>query len=761
MKIALIVWALLLGCSAYAAEIKGKVISATGGEPLRRVHVSVLERKLSAVTAEDGSFRIPDVPPGKYTLQVAAVGYRLVNTNFEVTADGGDKEFSITLAPETLRRTEVVDVKGDIFHGDNPAIPSQLNLTPQELKESATVLANDPFRSVQALPGVTLVASNDFFGEFNVLGAPFEQVGIYVDDVWVPQPFHTVPGFSDGGSLSIFSTETLQDINLMEVAYPVRYADDSGAALAIHTREGSRTRPHFTISAGLADSEFVGEGGLGSAGKGSWLVSARASYLSYLIRNRIDDPSTDVSFEDGSIKLNYDLTPKHSLSLFTLIGHTDTTHSEPNADVNTINTGDNDLDLVRLGWRYAATPKLLLDTNASYIRQRFAINNSSDVALNTDYYGEWEGGTRAVWNWNKTSVMEAGYTLRRLRDSGFFRFIDISQPAFFLGGVSDDTGLHQSGFAQQSTSLFGNRLHLMAGIRWDQISEVDFHPVTPQVSAAWQLASRTEVQFGYGRYAQFPDFQTLASVCTQPRFSGGPINEPQELLRRSDQYTAAIEQRISENIRVRVEGFARENKDNLGSAVLTPTSCSAIKPDPTLAPFTSKDNSRGMQVILQRRSANRLSGWVGYTLNYSRQSFVFQVDPVTGLPAFLNIPTPTDQRHTLNAFAMYRVTPTVSLSGKMIYGSGIPISTVAVVNGNLLGPGKTIFGPYQRLDLRCDKAWAFERWKMTLYVEGLNMTNHDNPRFVGAAFNAATHQFTAITEQGFPITPTAGVTFEF
>src|SRR5690349_23955544 len=58
-----------------------------------------------------------------------------------------NKEFSISLAPETLRRTEVVDVKGDIFHGDNPAVPSQLTLTPQELKESATVLANDPFRS--------------------------------------------------------------------------------------------------------------------------------------------------------------------------------------------------------------------------------------------------------------------------------------------------------------------------------------------------------------------------------------------------------------------------------------------------------------------------------------------------------------------------------------------------------------------------------------------------------------------------------------
>ena len=751
MKVYLLVCALLLSCAAYSAEIKGKIISATGGEPLSRVHVSVLERKLSAVTAEDGSFKISDVPPGKYTLQVAAVGYRLVNTNFEVTADGGDKEFSITLAPETLRRTEVVDVKGDIFHGDNPAIPSQLTLTPQELKESATVLANDPFRSVQSLPGVSLSDNNDFFGEFNVLGSHIGFVGIYVDDVLVPQPFHTIPRLSDGASLSMLSTETIQDINLMEVGYPVRYADDSGAALAIRTREGSRTRPHFTISAGMADSEFLGEGGLGSADKGSWLVSARRSYLNYLIRNRIGDPSTDVSFEDGSIKLNYDLTPKQSVSLFTLLGHTDATHFEPAADANTINTGDNDLDLVRLGWRYAAMPKLLLDSNASYIRQRFTVNNSSDVPLNTDYYGEWEGGTRAVWNWNKNSVMEAGYTLRRLRDSGFFQFIDSSQPTVLEGSISDDTALRQSGFAEQSTSLFGSRLHLMAGIRWDQISEVDFHPVTPQVSAAWQVASRTQLQFGYGRYAQFPEFQTLASLCTE--LPPVDINGSPEMIRRSDQYTASIEQRISENTRVRVEGFDRENADIFGSIALSPTSCSSIRPDPSQA-FKVKDNSRGMQFILQRRSANRLSGWVGYTLAYSRQIFPLGA-------TFLNTPTFEDQRHTVNAFAMYRLTPTVNLSGKMVYGSGFPISTVVVVGGAITGPGHDIFGPYQRLDLRCDKAWAFARWKMTLYVEGLNMTNHDNPRLIGDTFNPATLRFTAVTEKGLPITPTAGVTFEF
>ena len=60
-----------------------------------------------------------------------------------------------------------------------------------------------------------------------------------------------------------------------------------------------------------------------------------------------------------------------------------------------------------------------------------------------------------------------------------------------------------------------------------------------------------------------------------------------------------------------------------------------------------------------------------------------------------------------------------------------------------------------------DKAWAFSRWKMTLYAEGLNLTNHDNPRLITTGFNPTTGRFVAVTEKGLPVTPTAGVSFEF
>jgi hypothetical protein len=742
---------------AHAGEIRGKVVSVFRGEPLRQVRVLVVEAQLTTTTANDGSFKIENVPVGKYTLQVSVVGYRLVEVPFAVTEGPDVKEFSITMAPVNFRRTDVVDVKGDIFHGENPAIPSQINLTAAEIKEAGTVLADDPFRAVQALPGVAPSDNNDFFGEFAVLGAPFTQVGIYVDDVVVPSPFHTVPGLRDGASLSVFSSETVEELNLMPLAFPLRYADAAGAALAVTTREGSRTKPLFTVSLGLADTNIIAEGELGGAKKGSWLASARKSYLGYLVHREGGDPFTDVAFEDGDVKLNYDLTSRHSLSLYAIDGHSDFDQSVPQADANTLNTGGNDFNLVRLGWRFAITPHLLLDTTGAYIRERFDIRNLFNQVLRTDDYGEWLGSTRVSWNWRKDQLVEAGYTARRLRDSG--HSASFSDQGVEVFGVGNGTGLRQSGYVQQVSGLFNNRLRLMGGVRWDRLEQIAAQPVSAQASAAWQLASRTQLQFGFGRYAQFPDFQSLVFPCPAV-VPPPPFDSGFGLVERSNHFTAAVEQRIGENTRVRVEAFDRENYELPGR--LSADACTPIQPASSSL-FNLKDNARGAQLILQRRSANRLSGWLGYTLTYARQRLpVFQGSSLSQV-SFVDAPTEADQRHTLNAFATYRITPTINWSAKWLYGSGFPITPLdfQVVGDSVVttGPGRRL-GPYERLDVRCDKAWVFRHWKMTLYAEGLNMTNHNNPRFVLVSIDSTGHA-TAVTEKGLPITPTAGLVFEF
>src|SRR5215813_10868005 len=103
-KLRLAILFLLLTSIAYAGEVRGKVVSVFRGESLRKVRVSVLEGQLATTTADDGTFKIENVPVGQHTLQVAAVGYRLVTVPFSMADITDIKEFSITMAPANFRR---------------------------------------------------------------------------------------------------------------------------------------------------------------------------------------------------------------------------------------------------------------------------------------------------------------------------------------------------------------------------------------------------------------------------------------------------------------------------------------------------------------------------------------------------------------------------------------------------------------------------------------------------------------------------------
>jgi hypothetical protein len=748
---------LLSALTLHAAEIRGKVVNVVGGEALGRVEVSLLEIGATTNTAEDGTFTISDVAPGSYTLRLNAVGYRLATVPISLTSQQEFKDFSLTLAPDNFRRTEKVEVTADVFHATESPAVVQTNLSSSEIRETSTVIADDPFRAVQSLPGVSPSANNDFFAELSVMGAPFGEVGVYIDDVLVQRPFHGLPNQPEGASLSLLTSETVEDIKLLPVAYPVKYGDTIGAALDIHTRDGSFARPSFRLSLGIADTEVLGEGGLGHSKRGSWLASARKSYLGYLLQNRLHQNYVDVGFYDAALKLTYDVAPSHTLNLYVLGGHSEATEIPAGGSltVGEFRTGATDFTIARAGWRWSITPRLLLDAHAAYVRQP---NNTRDPfgnILTTDGYSEWLGGGRASWSWSRESVLESGWTLRRLRDVGYSALYDISTGQQQQYNISNGVALRNTAYVQHSTALLDNRLHLTGGVRWDAMQNIGNHPFSEQGSLSFRAASRTELQLSAGHFAQMPALQRPDCFLADP------------MPDRSTHFTAAMEQRLEESTRLQLQFFDRHNERFLSLHEGYSCSPSQIVDGPHLY---QRNYSRGAQVVLQRRSSNRLSGWLGYTLVFARQRYYSITLPqIPGLALYFDTPyypTLEDQRHSLHLFASYRLKPTLNLSGKWQYGSGFPVPSglFGLVNGQYvsLGLNETRLSAYQRLDIRADKDWAFRRWKLTLYGEVLNLTSHDNLRYVQTgAIDVQTGKATVITEQGLPITPTAGLVFQF
>jgi hypothetical protein len=769
MRFRLSVFFLLLTAAAQAAEIKGKVTNAVGGEALGRVEVVVLETKTSTVTSIGGEFDLPNLAPGSYTLRLNAVGYRMLTIPFALASADEVKQFSITMVPDNFHRTDKVDVHGDVFQAADSPATVETNLTSTEIRETSTVFADDPFRAVQTLPGVSAEGNNEFFAEFSVMGAPFSSVSIYIDDVLVPSPFHEIGTSAEGASLGVLTSEVVEEMNLMPAAYPEKFGDAAGAALDVRTREGSRGAPLFRITTGIAASEILGEGELGSAREGSWLFSARKSYINYLIRNRVQD-AADVGFEDGDLKLNYDLTPRQNVSLFATDGHTNMAQNDPASLTNfEYANGNSDFTFARAGWRWTLSPRLLLDARGAYLREPDQLFNNAGILLTKTDHREWVGGAGMSWAWAPDDVLQAGWSERQLRDSQEQTGINSSgqlQQSLYVG-----TGLRQSGYLQQTLALLQSRVHILGSVRWDSLTGFNVHPFSQQISAALQAARSTQLQLAAGSYQQYSDLaEPFQSLCLPFGF----------MPEKSDHFTAAIEQRVGENTRVRLQAFDRQNSwamgvlpgfdGQVGSVPSTPCPSFNRLPNSTY----QRDYSRGVQLILQRRSANRLSGWLGYTLAQARErqyQVLFPIPPDAAIVAFPNstfyYPTLDDQRHTLNVFATYRLRPSLSLSGKFLYGSGFPVPSGAYVeigNGQYVAVGlnETRLSPYQRLDIRSDKDWAFQHWKLTLYAEVLNLTNHYNARYAyESAVNPATGQAQVQTLQGLPITPTAGLAFQF
>jgi hypothetical protein len=772
MRLRLTVFLLLAAVAARAAEVKGKVTNAVGGESLERVEVVVLENKTATVTSIGGAFDIPNLAPGSYTLRLNAVGYRLLTVPFTLATASDVKEFSITMVPDNFHHTDKVEVHGDVFQvADSPATV-ETNLTASEIRETSTVFADDPFRAVQTLPGVSAEGNNEFFAEFSVMGAPFFSVSIYIDDVLVQNPFHEIGNSSEGASLGVLTSEVVEEMKLLPAAYPEKFGDADGAALDIHTREGSRGPALFRISAGIAASEILGEGGLGGAHKGSWLLSARKSYINYLVRGRVQDAS-DVGFEDADLKLNYDLTPRQNISLFATDGHTNMAMNDPAAlTIGQYASGNSDFTLARAGWRWALSPRLLLEARGAYMREPDQLFNTANVLLSKNDHREWVGGAGVSWAWAQDQVLQAGWSERQLSDSQYFA---VYSNGTLVSNSGSGSGLRQSGYLQQASALLRGRIHVLGSMRWDSLTGIATHAFSPQISLAIGATASTELQLGAGMYQQFqPGFETALPDCL-------PFTQMPE---KSDHFTAAVEQRLGPDTRIRLQAFDRQ--DSWAFGVLPGFNGSALSvpppPCPSFVPLRDstyqRDYSRGVQFIVQRRSANRLSGWLGYALAQARERQYQVLYPIVvagkvvgGSVLFADntpyYPTVEDQRHSLNLFAMYRLRPSLSLSGKWLYGSGFPIpggAYVAVGNGQYVAVGQNIMrlGIYQRLDVRADKDWVFQRRKLTLYAEVLNLTNHYNARYAyTSAIDPNTGQAQVKTLQGLPLTPTLGLVLQF
>src|SRR5205809_50441 len=404
--------------------------------------------------------------------------------------------------------------------------------------------------------------------------------------------------------------------------------------------------------------------------------------------------------------------------------------------------------LVNAFWDYTPNSRLLVQTKIFETRTNFKSTNGTSLILHDESRSQF--GARSDLNFlvRPSHRIETGVYVRSISAKQITNFFVTPLPGARVNlETFDHSAAEENYYLQDTYTNQRNGFSLTGGLRIDHSGLTSETKVSPRAALALRFRTSWTVRAGLGRYYQFPDFEAVF----------GQLGNRSLHAEQATHYNLSVERTFGDRYRALFEMYDREDRDVIFNLFQPRLQSNPI----TFAqlPFRNSlsGRARGLEFTFQRRSANRLSGW----LTYSFASTHFKESP-TGL----SFDGDFDQRHTLSAYGSYRFTGTFNVSGQWRYGSGFPIPGFFRSQGGdlfLASERNSVRLPaYSRVDLRANKAFLFEKWKLTLSAELLNVTNNRNLRIpiidgIDPITGRVFHHF----GDKMPVLPALGVAIEF
>jgi hypothetical protein len=554
----------------------------------------------------------------------------------------------------------------------------------------------DAFRAIEALPGVTPIASG--LPYFFVRGAPPGNLGYFLDGLSLPSLYHAAVG------PSVIHPAFIENVELYSGAYPARYGRFAGAVIAGTTRAPSHEL-RGEASVRLVDSGAFLELPF-AEGRGSVMLAGRYSYTGALVSLLV--PEIEIGYWDYQARATYSPTERDTFTLFGF-GAYDFLSAEDEGVQETVY----DVTFHRLDstWRRSLSndSALLLGATLGWDR-----TGSGTAAEALDLESR-RVGARALY----TNQLSARALFRAGGDFELSRF-GIQLPEDLDDDDDDDddaddfdasfeelpfAGLPIADFEQRPltrdsfTDLFATRsdvlfggwldavldlgqgITLTPGFRFDVYAsraQLELAP-EPRLSARFQIHPRVALLNDIGIAHQAPSF-----AIPVPGFSGTSADG----LQRGVQTSAGVEWQPSDGTRIELTLFQTAlfaGSDPIGVFQLD-------NADLTVDSLTERVTAHtyGAELYLRRELTRRLGGFVSYTLSRSTRSI-----------GRLEGPSSVDRTHVLNVAAAYRLSDSWRTGARLVLYSGVP-AEVAYPRAAESPPRAPAF---HRLDLRIEKRW--------------------------------------------------------
>jgi TonB-dependent Receptor Plug Domain len=680
-------------------RLRGTVLEKGTRHPIAGVAVSIDGAR--DVEADGRGVFEASVAPGRHALRIHDPRYEDLAADLVAEPPSG-LEATFRLVPRA--EIPVYETKVQARRPREPSVAVEGDEARQ-----APGSGGDPLHILQSLPGVSQVVWP--LALYAIRGANPGNTGFFIDDMRVPALFHFALG------PSIIHPYLISRVEFFPGGYPARYSGYVSGIVAASTDTPPESAPLTSADVRLYDAgallsrPFDGD-------RGRVAVAARYSYAG-LVASRL---SSDVTFGYADYELLADHPLAGGRAALLLLGSFD------QIDIQSQQIGDGALNFHRgqLRWTRALGPGRL----------------TLSAAFGTDH-------TRSTLYGDPITMKTLSATPHLRYTLGLGSALELEAGADaegerFATVIAGDTGvrLGQSDLARPRTlgvagayvSLalrLGTRLEVVPAVRVSSYVEqgVTSPALEPRLTARLRVTDAASLKVALGRFAQMPSLPLdLAG------FEGFGLRDFG--LQRSVQTSAGAELTLGGGVTfIDVTGFYQALRvTDLGSL---------FSQTITAADFLQVRIGRayGGELLIRRDVGRRLHGWLAYTLSWSERT----VDGVRG-------PSDWDQRHILNLLASYDLRHGYGAGFRFHYNSGRPFPL----------PNETGDREYQRLppfyqlDLRAEKRWLFERWRLEVYVELGNATLTRNVTNLQPRTSAPPQQ------EGFRIVlPAVGVHAEF
>lgn len=713
--------------------IRGVIRDGSNGETLPYVNVLVRGTGLGAVTGMNGYYVIHNVPDGTYRVVASIVGYKKAEGDITVKA-GQTATFDASLELNVIEMEAVIS-SGERAKFETEVTVSNRSLSTRELRMMPSLAEADLFRSLQMLPGV--MAQNDFFSQLYVRGSSPDQNLILLDGVTVYNPYHL------GGIFSTFNVDAVKEAELLLGGFPAQYGGRLASVLNVINKDGNSQEMQGVAEVSLLSSKLSLEG---PSPKGSWMLSGRRTYFDKIVP--MFNREFPYYFYDFHGKINYALGPNNRLILSGLYGkdifdyEEDDPDEEEQEDVywawgnKTVGLtwqsiiGTRVISNVLLSWTSFFT-----DVDADNDEHFVMRNRIQDATLQ----GDW------TFLASDEHELRFGMLMRNYKFS-YLVTVDLNV------GLENATRPAEIDFYLQDKWALTPLLSIQPGIRLSRFNLGDFWRAAPRLGFRYRLSEDLALNGSWGIYYQYlKTFNDEDLYIPMEMWFADGEKKPG----RAAHYILGLEQWVSPEVNLTLEGYFKEIKDILA------VNREFINEDDFF--YTGRGEAWGVEVLV-KKTVGKLLGWVGYGYAQTKKE-------VNGVSYY----TKYDRRHALNGVLTYPLNDKWGMNVRWTAGSGLPYSRIIgrykhreynFWDGswedygvddwkNMEGTKNGFRYPvYNRLDFSLARTFAFKNWDLQMYVQVINVINKKNVLWYYFDYDVSPPKRKEVTM--FPLLPTLG-----